>query len=383
MKKFLILFIVCCFGCFFAGCELDIPEPSQTHTHIYSQAKIETMPTCTKKGKIRFTCDCGESYYAEFSATGHNYMATVINPTCTENGYTLYKCACGESYIKDETPALGHEYANEITAPTCTEQGYTTYTCIRCSDYFIGNYTDALGHEYEEWQITEEPNCTRKGIKTAVCIRCPETVTEEINVSEHISLTAVEEDRIDSTCITQGCYDSVVYCAVCGTELSRETITLDIAAHEYIIDETTIRKATDDLYLFNLICNICGDTTKVNAAKIDTVLPTCCEQGYSIYEYYYFMGDKIIRDTVKLDYTATTPHLHTVYDEDGEPVQFSAYGLGDNNTTYIITPQIQRLIDSGTIKLNGGRMTGDTELATFDCAHCNKLIVIRLEKKND
>ena len=46
----------------------------------------------------------------------HTYEATVTAPTCTEQGYTTYTCECGESYVADYVEATGHTYENG----TCT-----------------------------------------------------------------------------------------------------------------------------------------------------------------------------------------------------------------------------------------------------------------------
>ncbi len=42
-----------------------------------------------------------------------------------------------------------HAYNAVVTAPTCTDKGYTTYTCT-CSDSYVSDYVDALGHDYED-----------------------------------------------------------------------------------------------------------------------------------------------------------------------------------------------------------------------------------------
>lgn len=307
MKKLLILLLGVISLIGLSACELEMPDGTTAHVHIYSKVVMLSMPTCTERGKIRFTCECGDTYYAEIKEKGHTYTDTVIPPTCTENGYTLHKCACGDEYTDNETSALGH------------------------------------------------------------------TPSE-----------AVEENRIEPTCTEEGAYESVVYCSICSTEITRETIVLDTTAHNYEIDETTIQKASNNLYEFNIVCKDCDKSIFVSAGKSKTVAPTCCEQGYSEYLYFYKASDRIVSDTVNLDFTEPIPHLHTLgYDEDGEPLQFEAYGLSEDNKTYIITPLIQGFLDSGKLKLNGGHMAADTELATFDCVHCHKLIVIRLEKGND
>ncbi len=80
-----------------------------------------------------------------------------------------------------------------VTAPTCTDGGYTTYTGMFTGEIKIENETPALGHTPAE---------------------------------------AVEENRVEPTVNSEGGYDSVVYCSVCGAELSREHVTLSILLPE-------------------------------------------------------------------------------------------------------------------------------------------------------
>ena len=47
-------------------------------------------------------------------ACSHFYEAVVTAPTCTEPGYTTYTCECGESYIADFVDESGHAYENGI-----------------------------------------------------------------------------------------------------------------------------------------------------------------------------------------------------------------------------------------------------------------------------
>ncbi|MGM9624250.1 MAG: hypothetical protein ACI3XM_00955, partial [Eubacteriales bacterium] len=50
----------------------------------------------------------------------------------------------------DEEEECEHEYTSVITEPTCEEQGYTTFTCKKCGYSYKDEYTDALGHQYED-----------------------------------------------------------------------------------------------------------------------------------------------------------------------------------------------------------------------------------------
>ena len=42
----------------------------------------------------------------------HSYTSKVTNPSCTTQGYTTYTCECGDSYVADYVNALGHKDHN-------------------------------------------------------------------------------------------------------------------------------------------------------------------------------------------------------------------------------------------------------------------------------
>ena len=50
---------------------------------------------------------------------------------------------------------------------------------------------------------------------------------------EHTPASAVRENENPATCTVDGSYDEVVYCSVCGEELSRETKTIPALGHMY------------------------------------------------------------------------------------------------------------------------------------------------------
>ena len=77
---------------------------------------------------------------------------TVVPPTCTEEGYDKYECSvCGDIYKENFTEALGHSY-NEVgrVEPQGTQSGYILYRCDNCN------------HEYKEIIFS--------GDKALVCI---------------------------------------------------------------------------------------------------------------------------------------------------------------------------------------------------------------------
>ncbi|MCD7830848.1 MAG: hypothetical protein LUI01_01055, partial [Firmicutes bacterium] len=142
-----------------------------------------------------------------------------------------------------------HSYEAVVTAPTCTEKGYTTYTCSVCGDSYTADETEATGHTAGE---------------------------------------AVIENEVAATCTADGSYDSVVYCSVCGEEISRETVTVPATGHDYVATTTIDPTCTTGGYT-TYTCTRCGDsytadeteamghTTEIQNAKD----ATCTEDGYT------------------------------------------------------------------------------------------------------
>ena len=56
---------------------------------------------------------------------------------------------------------------------------------------------------------------------------------------EHVPGEAVVENEVAADCTTAGSYDSVVYCTVCGEEISRETVTVPALGHDFVDGECT------------------------------------------------------------------------------------------------------------------------------------------------
>ena len=180
------------------------------HRLVHHEAKA---PTCTEKGWEAYdACSrCDYTTYAELPALGHTPAQAVeenrVDATCTVDGRydsVVYCSVCGEEISREEKTLtkLGHDYIHhEAKAPTCTEIGWNEYdTCSRC-DYSTYAELPALGHTPAQ---------------------------------------ALEENRVEATCTVDGRYDSVVYCSVCGEEISREEKTLTKLGHsasDWIVDK--------------------------------------------------------------------------------------------------------------------------------------------------
>ncbi len=119
----------------------------------------------------------------------------------------------------ERTPA-DHDYVEKvILEPTCSATGTKKFTCSVCGD----NYTE---------DVAINPNAHYDDNSDHLCDGCGNTVCGP-DLHEAGEAVELEGSRVDSTCTVQGSYVSVVYCKHCGTEMSRETISLDLRQHNY------------------------------------------------------------------------------------------------------------------------------------------------------
>lgn len=154
--------------------------------HDWDEGVITKEATDTEDGVMTYTCqNCGATYTEPVSATAHHYDEGVVTkePTCEEAGVMTYTCQdCGQTKTTVIDPT-GHSYTSVVTEPTCTEQGYTTYTCSACGKTYTDDYTDALGHQYDEGTVTVEPTATKEGRIRYTCERCQHSYVETIEAT--------------------------------------------------------------------------------------------------------------------------------------------------------------------------------------------------------
>ena len=78
-------------------------------------------------------------------------------------------------------------------------------------------------HRYSETE-TKKASCTEDGLMTYTC-SCGRSYTKVIpklsELGEHTPSEPIKENEVAGTCEAEGTYDEVVYCSVCGEEISR------------------------------------------------------------------------------------------------------------------------------------------------------------------
>ncbi len=279
-------------------------EAAEFSIHNITTEGVATESACLDGGYTTYHCDaCGQNVIGDtLSANGHSPMEepvieNKVDPDCTTDGSydsVIYCSVCNaELSRKNETiPALGHDYVPVVTSPTCTEQGYTTYTCSRCEDSFVDNYVIASGHEWDDWTIAIPPECTVEGLEKRVCKNDPShTETRPVNALGHIPSEPAQENSSASTCTTQGYYDEVVYCSVCGAEISREKKYLSIIGHDIVHHDAKEATCTESGWDAYDTCTRCDYTTYVEIPALghdivhhDAKAPTCLDIGWDAYD---------------------------------------------------------------------------------------------------
>ena len=209
----------------------------------------EVAATCSENAKIIYTSEHGGEYTVEKPDTklAHTPAKAVKEnetpATCTEEGKyeeVVYCDVCGEEISREEkkSDALGHvaldpkEEKNAKTAenPHCYDM---VVYCDRCGEELSReSFEDA--HNWVKKEVTKEPVCGESdGEELWECSICGETETRTIEAAPaHTKADPVQENVKAATCTEDGSYDAVVYCATCGKEISRESVTVKAAGHK-------------------------------------------------------------------------------------------------------------------------------------------------------
>ena len=197
------------------------------------------------------------------------------------------KCDRCDIAICDHT-GHGRETINKKDA-NCTDPGYTgDIICSNCkAPVEIGTVIPALGHT---------PGAAATCTTDQICTVCRVVLEYAFG---HTEAEAVVENNVDPTCTTSGSYDSVVYCSVCRTELSRTPVTVDALGHkeaaaviENNVDPTCTTSGSYDTVVY---CSVCGIqlsrvTTTVDAlghsfgATVEAKNATCLADGNHAYK---------------------------------------------------------------------------------------------------
>ena len=238
----------------------------------------ETTYTWSEDGKTctaTRVCSRSTTEFCTETVDANVTSEITIPATCVAKGTTTYTATFNVDWAQTQTikkvdieiaPDNHQLITHEAKAPTCTEIGWDAYvTCERegC-DHSTYVVKSAIGHDWNEGEITTHPTCVEKGEKLYTCNNDnSHTYTKEIEATGHTAGETVIENNVSSTCTTEGSYDEVVCCDVCGEELSRETVVVDKLGHtpgeKTIENEVEPTCTVDGSHDEVVYCKVCGE----------------------------------------------------------------------------------------------------------------------------
>ena len=236
-----------------ATCEED-GNITHTATGTYNDQKItdvqkETIPA---KGHVK----------------GEVKIENATEATCEEGGSydeVVYCTVCNKELSRTtvKTEAKGHKWNNGkvTTEPTCTEEGVKTFQCMVCGKTKTEAVV-ALGHNWnKDFTVDKEATCEETGLKSIHCKRCDERKEiTTIPAKGHVKGEVKIENATEATCEVGGSYDEVIYCTVCGKELSRTTIKTEAKGHKWDSGKITKEPTCTEEGVKTFECTVCGKT---------------------------------------------------------------------------------------------------------------------------
>jgi len=320
----------------------------ETETATITSA-VTTAATCEEAGVRTYTATFTNSAYAtqtktqSIPATGHRTGEPVeenrIEATCTKDGsYELWAlCSvCNLFLIEEETiPATGHTSSEPVeenrVESTCTKYGSydSVVYCSVCDEELSreAKVIEKLAHSYTQKNtsttyLKTAATCTSPAVYYYKCATCTAKGTATYTSGNSLGHTAsepVEENREEATCTTEGTYDSVIYCSVCGEELSRETKVIEKLAHTEVIDAAVEATCTTTGLTEGKHCSVCNTVliaqetipatghTSSEPVEENRVEATCTKEGtYDSVIYCSVCGEELSRETKVIEKLAHT-----------------------------------------------------------------------------
>ena len=137
----------------------EITEPTEEpHTHNYTET-ITTEASCETVGLKTFTCECGDTYTEEISATGHIYENYVSNEDATYLADGTETAKCNTCDLTDTRTAEGSKLEYTYTEMEATMYAQQTVN-VRDLPSTDGNKVGSL-NEAEEVTVLAQCNETQ------------------------------------------------------------------------------------------------------------------------------------------------------------------------------------------------------------------------------
>ena len=237
MKKlFSILLVVAMLACFMAVTVSAAEVTSATIAGSSATAKdgsatvTFTTSNASGFGTYKYVLTYDSSKLTVNSVSGVGVMSNTKTP-----GSVIVTFVDGKNYTDQDGNIIPHSFSVDVSVNENAK--CDTYNIdIKVVDLYgydeNGNIVAlgvssakgasvAVAHNYE--LIKETPaTCKVEGSKYYVCSICGDDYSETLGYAEHTPGEIVIENEVKATCEAAGSYEEVIYCTVCGNQISRE-----------------------------------------------------------------------------------------------------------------------------------------------------------------
>ncbi len=288
-------------GAIVFGCHSDVFD-----TTVNTAESVKASSTMEETAATYYKDVSGQTWAWQTNATIYN---NIVNSNTDEENELF------DQYIKVGINKLGSNGSHELAADT--SRGYPandlnannaagvpliTFQLKLRDDIAngtkinVGIPTGPMVKNYTYMNYLNDPGNSTKVTKTTAensDVIWSTNASVKVNLCEngHTPAEAVQENVVNATCGTDGSYDAVVYCSVCGEEISRTPTTVPATGeHVYAKEINRVEPTcTEDGY----VVKACGCSDNVNITetlpatghsetKVVTK-PTCTEAGYTTY----------------------------------------------------------------------------------------------------
>ena len=232
--------------------------------------------------------------------------------TCEENGRGLFTAdfenkRFGEQSKEMQIQALGHIWSEPSWYWSWDDSGNPTAEayiyCTRDSSH-CHNIKADVTTQTKAATCTEDGKITRTATITFDGATLTDVQEEPMNALGHQWGEALTENYHESTCTEDGGYEQVVYCSVCGEELSRQQVPIEKKGHRF--EGEPVWQWSDDYSAATAVFTCANDPSHVfeisaTIREIDPYEPTCQNEGFVSYqaqvdfeEYGSFMDSKTV-----------------------------------------------------------------------------------------
>ncbi len=320
--------------------------------------------------------------YSKYLTTSHThkYSETVTAPKCTKQGFTTYACSCGYSYTGNFTDAIGHDWqlTSEPYSPTCEDFAFWSYNCARsgCLDCMIRIFKP-LGHDYNDYIVVSYPNHNTSGEICGSCSRCESTdaiVIPNLNTTDY-----TYEVILQPSCKSNG------YARYIWNQTAYGLFTFDVElqklTHNYVV--TTINPTcTKQGYTIHT-CSYCGDS--YNDSYVDALGHAWDEGTVTKWPTEYEEGEMTYTCTrcaqTKTESIPKSAHIHCYSIIETVEATCTEYGYtvgicescGSRTAEYDIVEPLEHDWDTGTVLIYPTETEPGKKVYT--CRRCGEHLV--------